>query len=96
MLATLQDAVEGLRSDQVNAQGSDQVYRLLGALLEGDKSAQELMGALSLRHAPTFRKNYLNPALECGLIERILPDTPRSPAQRYRLTAKGRFRVQAE
>ncbi len=96
MLAALQDAVEGLRSDQVSDQAGDQVRRLLGTLLEGDKSAAELMAALSLRHAPTFRKNYLNPALENGLVERTLPDTPRSPAQRYRLTTKGRFRAQAE
>ena len=94
--AALQDAVEGLKSDQVSDQASDQVHRLLGTLLEGDKRAAELMAALSLRHAPTFRKNYLNPALENGLVERTLPDTPRSPAQRYRLTTKGRFRAQAE
>ncbi len=36
-----------------------------------------------------FRQNYLTPALEHGLIERTDPDSPRSPRQRYRLTAKG-------
>ena len=94
MLAALQDAVEALHSDQASDQVSDQVHRLLEALLQGDKSAAELMATLSLRHAPTFRKNYLNPALENGLVERTLPDTPRNPRQRYRLTAKGRIRAQ--
>ena len=90
--ANLGIAVEGLKSDQ----DSDQACLLLRVLLEGDKRAAEFMAALSLRHAPTFRKNYLNPALENRLVERTLPDTPRSPAQRYRLTTKGRFRAQAE
>lgn len=75
---------------------SDQVECLLKLLLQGNKSASELMAALSLRHPPTFRKNYLNPALEKELIERTQPDKPRSPGQRYRLTTKGRSQVQAQ
>jgi DNA-binding PadR family transcriptional regulator len=48
------------------------------------------MKTLGLSHRPTFRKNYLNPALEGGWIERTQSDSPRSPTQRYRLTPKGR------
>ena len=75
--------------DQVGEQVTDQVRRLLNALAQGEKGATELMQTLALRHSPTFRKNYLNPALEVGVIERTQPDSPRSPTQRYRLTAKG-------
>jgi hypothetical protein len=50
----------------------------------------DLMQTLGLSHRPTFRNNYLNPALEGGWIERTQPDSPRSPTQRYRLTGKGR------
>ena len=50
----------------------------------------DLMKALGLSHRPTFRKNYLNPAMQNGWIERTQPDSPRSPTQRYRLTGKGR------
>ncbi|GAB4350529.1 MAG: hypothetical protein Kow0073_05030 [Immundisolibacter sp.] len=48
-----------------------------------------LMQVLGLSHRPTFRNNYLNPAIEGGWIERTQPDSPRSPTQRYRLTGKG-------
>jgi Fic family protein len=78
-------------SDQVRDQVSDQVSRLIIALATGDKSASELMKALNLRHAPTFRNNYLAPALTAGIIERTQPSSPRSPTQRYRLTKKGMY-----
>ena len=83
-------ALGDIRSDQVDDQVSDQVRRLLDVLGQGEKSATELMTELGLRHAPTFRKNYLSPALEAALVERTKPDAPRSPLQRYRLTAAGR------
>lgn len=47
------------------------------------------MKALDLTHRPTFRENYLDPAIDDGWIERTQPDSPRSPTQRYRLTKKG-------
>ena len=43
-----------------------------------------LMEKLGLSHRPTFRKNYLLPALEAGLLEMKYPDKPRSPKQKYR------------
>lgn len=90
MLTALGDAVADIQSDQAGDQASDQVRRLLDVLGQGEKSATELMTELGLRHAPTFRKNYLSPALEAALVERTRPGAPRSPLQRYRLTAAGR------
>lgn len=90
MLQALHDTLTGLSTDQVSVQVSDQVKRLLESLSNGEKSATELMQALGLRHAPTFRKNYLLPALDAGFIERTQPDSPRSPTQKYRLTGLGR------
>ena len=71
-------------TDQVADQVTDQVATLLAALGSAEMSALELMQALGLSHRPTFRQNYLRPALEAGLIERTIPDKPTSRFQKYR------------
>ena len=48
-----------------------------------------IMKALTLRDRVTFGNSYLGPALKIGLVEMTQPDSPRSPTQRYRLTAWG-------
>ena len=85
---TLKDTtVVGRSADQDSAQVTDQdntINRLLAVLGEEELSAAELMKRLGLSHRPTFRKNYLTPALEKGLIERTIPDKPNSKNQKYR------------
>lgn len=80
--------VVGRFYDQDNAQVTDQdktpIGRLLSALGDNTLSASELMERLGLSHRPTFRKNYLNPALEQNLIERTIPDKPNSRNQKYK------------
>ena len=71
-VAALLDAIQ-------DAIGTDQVTRTVEALAEGEMGSAALMTALGLSHRPTFRKNDLDPALAGGWIERILPDSPRSP-----------------
>jgi hypothetical protein len=63
--------------------------RLIIAIGLSQRSASDLMIKLGLSHRPTFRKNYLHPALEAGMIEMTQPDTPRARNQKYRLTARG-------
>ena len=43
----------------------------------------ELLDKLNLKSRETFRKNYLNPALEMNLIRMTVPDKPTSRNQRY-------------
>ncbi|MEW6519187.1 MAG: Fic family protein [Thermodesulfobacteriota bacterium] len=59
-------------------QSSDPVGRLLHDLVEGTLSSGELRTRLSLKHRPTFRDNYLRPALEAGYIEMTIPEKPSS------------------
>jgi Fic family protein len=91
MLRMIFDAVSSaVSTDQVGDQATDQVALLLKAIGDHELSSADLIKALGLSHRPTFRGNYLNPAMEGGWIERTQPDSPRSPTQRYRLTNKGR------
>lgn len=60
------------------------------AVLDGEMSKKDLREALELKNDEHFRKAYLNPALEQGLIEMTIPDKPRSSRQRYRMTEKGK------
>jgi hypothetical protein len=63
--------------------------RLL-SILAGEMTRQQLKEALGLKDDEHFRKAYLLPALEAGLVEMAIPDKPRSSKQKYRLTDKGR------
>lgn len=89
ILRTIEESI--LVSDQVSDHQSDQVMRLLRALDKGQRSASDIMAELRLAHRPTFRKNYLHPALAAKLIEMIHPDTPRARNQKYRLTRRGKL-----
>ena len=64
------------------------VVRLIGAL-QGEMSRAALMKTLELLDRRNFVENYLQPALDAGLVEMTLPNRPRSRSQRYRLTAQG-------
>ena len=90
MLEALRDTLEQFATDQVGDQVTDQVKSLLRVLTAGDMTVSEAMKRLLLAHRPTFRGNYVRPALKMGLVEMTQPDAPRSPTQRYRLTLKGR------
>ena len=93
LYSTQSDQDTAQASDHVTAQAgihihkelSDQVQRLISALGQDDYTLAELMQFVGLTHRATFQKNYLNPAIEAGLIERMIPDKPKSPKQRYRL-----------
>ncbi|MCC4771305.1 hypothetical protein FXV91_14375 [Methanosarcina sp. DH2] len=63
---------------------------MLLALKDGEKSPSDLRSILNIKHRPTFRDNYLHPALNAELIEMTIPEKPTSNKQKYRLTAKGK------
>lgn len=55
-------------------------------MTEDYMALKDIMAKMGIKHRPTFRENYLNPALEEGAIERLYPDQPKHPKQKYRLT----------
>ena len=81
MLTALRDALKEIPPTD---QDSDQEKNLLQVLANDTLTAAELMERLSLKHRPTFRNNYLKPALAKGLIEMTVPDKPNSKNQKYR------------
>lgn len=81
-------------TDPVTDQVTDQVAKVLWALHGGNSlKVNELMAEVGLTHKATFRANYLRPALVANLIEMTEPNSPNSPAQRYRLTRLGKASV---
>ena len=70
-------------SQEINAI-SPYVRKLL-EVMEGEAplSSQELMEKLEMKSRMSFRKNYLKPALENGLIKMTKPDKPTSKNQTY-------------
>ena len=46
-------------------------------------TANTIMDLLGLKSKETFRKNYINPAMDLGLVRMTLPDKPNSRNQRY-------------
>ena len=74
MLEAILEAVRDFgATDQESDQVTDQVARLLVELQNGPKTTTQLMTALGLSHRPTFRNNYIRPALDVGLIEMTRP-----------------------
>lgn len=63
---------------------SDNLKRILKALGEDELTTKEIMGKLELSDRNNFMKSYLNPAIDAGLVERTMPEKPKSPQQRYR------------
>lgn len=63
---------------------SEYVKRLL-SVMEYDVpyTAKVILELLGLKSKETLRKNYLNPAIEQGLVVMTLPDKPQSRNQRY-------------
>ena len=75
--------------EQVAEQVTEQVKSVLSCLKDGELRTAEMLQSLGLHHRPTFMYDYLQPALNAGLIEMTHPDSPRSPKQKYRLTREG-------
>ena len=85
MLNVLKQSIEELVKDTRNHQihVSNQIKALMSVIETYPLSALELMDKLGLKSRSSFRNNYLQPALDAGLIVMTDPNNPTSRNQRY-------------
>ena len=73
-----------LQVNKVNAETSEYVKRMLDVMeYDVPYTSKDIMARLGLKSKDTLRKNYLNPAMELGLVKMTIPDKPNSRNQRY-------------
>jgi len=85
MLKAIHDAVFAIVNDtreHIN-HISERVRKLLSVMQDFPMSASEIMALLGMKSRLSFRTNYLQPAIEAGLVGLTDPDTPTSRNQRY-------------
>lgn len=92
---TSRDTSKDTSRDTSRIQVSDLVLKLL-LVLKGEKSVREMMEKMELKNRSSFLSNYLNPALENGLVTMTQPDSPKSPTQRYYLTESGKSLIESD
>lgn len=85
MLKVIQKAVSELARDTRGHQNhiTSQIKALMSVVQSYPMTAAELMEKLGLKSRASFRKNYLQPALEAGLIAMTEPESPTNRNQRY-------------
>ena len=85
MLNVINKAIKDITADTRNHYNhlKDQITELMKVIESYPQSATELMQKLNLKSRVGFRKNYLLPALEAGLISMTQPNKPTSKNQKY-------------
>ena len=68
------------------APSSPQVERLVVGMNDGYFSIREMVRMFEHQDTKHFREDYVKPALTEGAIERLYPDRPNHPKQKYKLT----------
>ena len=79
--ASLQDIIKDSRNHYNHI--NNQITALMSVIESYPMSLTELMEQVGLKDRDTFRKNYIIPAIEAGLIGMTEPDKPRSKNQKY-------------
>ena len=70
--------------DKTDVNLSTYVWKMLNIMEPGvPYTAIEIMGMLGIRSRETFRRHYMNPALEHGDVVMTIPEKPQSRNQRY-------------
>jgi len=73
---------------------TEEINKLLISCNEAT-SINDLMNIFAWKDRSKFRNKYINPLLEEGLIEMTVPDKPKSSKQKYKITEKGNYLLEA-
>jgi hypothetical protein len=85
MHMALQQQREAIQDNaQDSVQDNPNAAKLLAVLGERTLSASEMRQRMGMKNRANFMKNWLQPALELGVIERTVADKPKSRKQKYR------------
>ena len=77
------------RTPEATPEATPEVLRMVSAI-QGEMTRAEIQKKLGLADEKHFREKYQQPGLKLGVIEMTVPDKPRSPFQKYRLTSAGK------
>ena len=69
---------------------SKSIRILIQSIGEDWFTANMLCEIIGLSSKSSFIRNYIRPAMNCGLVALENPDSPNAPNQRYGLTLKGK------
>ena len=85
MLDVINKAIKDIITDTRNHYNhiNNQVAELMNVIESYPQSATELMEKLGLKSRLGFRKNYIQPALDAGLVKMTEPNKPTSKNQKY-------------
>lgn len=88
------DKVGGKVTDKVGGKDIDDVmlrFKSLIININGENlERKEIMQRMGLNHISFFIDTYLTPAIKQGYVDKLYPDKPRHPKQKYYLTEKGK------
>ena len=91
---TLPSSESVTRTEQDTMQDTMQVRELV-KVFTGVHTRGELQKMLGLSNRDYFRKSYLQPAIEAGLVALTIPDKSTSRNQKYYLTEKGKVLLES-
>ena len=85
MLNVINKSIKNLINDTRNHYHhlNNQITQLMEVIETYPQSSTELMQKLHLKSRDGFRKNYIQPAIDAGLIGMTIPDKPTSKNQKY-------------
>jgi ATP-dependent DNA helicase RecG len=68
---------------------SKEQHELISFMAKGERSKRELMDFAEIKRPASFSTKLLDPLMIAKIVEMTMPDAPRSPQQKYRLTQMG-------